>query len=74
MSLGNNFTFMGNQYRLIIDDDEYFIDLLFYHRGLQALVAFELNFWDDAFLCKNILLLSAFTEVFPRRNTFWRPA
>lgn len=43
MSLGKEFTFMGNQYRLIVDDKEYFIDLLFYHRGLQALVAFELK-------------------------------
>lgn len=43
MSLGNDFTFMGNQYRLMIENDEYFIDLLFFHRGLQALVAFELK-------------------------------
>ena len=43
MSLGNDFTFMGNQYRLLIDEDEYFIDLLFFHRGLKALVAFELK-------------------------------
>lgn len=43
MSLGNDFTFMGNQYRLMVENDEYFIDLLFFHRGLQALVAFELK-------------------------------
>lgn len=43
MSLGNDFTFMGNQYRLLVSDEEYFIDLLFFHRGLQALVAFELK-------------------------------
>lgn len=43
MSLGNDFTFMGNQYRLKVSDDEYFIDLLFFHRGLQSLVAFELK-------------------------------
>tara|TARA_R110002050_G_scaffold147017_1_gene272635 strand:- start:15699 stop:16799 length:1101 start_codon:yes stop_codon:yes gene_type:complete len=43
MSLGNDFTFMGNQYRLKIIEDEYFIDLLFFHRGLQSLVAFELK-------------------------------
>jgi hypothetical protein len=34
---------MGNQYRIIIDEDEYFIDLLFYHRELQSLIAFELK-------------------------------
>jgi predicted nuclease of restriction endonuclease-like (RecB) superfamily len=43
MSLGNDFSFLGNQYRLIVGDDEYFIDLLFFHRGLQSLVAFELK-------------------------------
>ena len=43
MSLGNDFTFMGNQYRLKVSEDEYFIDLLFFHRGLQSLVAFELK-------------------------------
>lgn len=43
MSLGNDFTFIGNQHRLIVDEDEYFIDLLFFHRGLQSLVAVELK-------------------------------
>ena len=43
MSLGNEFTFMGNQYRVIVDEKERFIDLLFYHRELQCLVAFELK-------------------------------
>ncbi len=43
MSLGTGFTFIGNQYRLIVYDDEFFIDLLFYNRNIQALVAFELK-------------------------------
>ena len=43
MSLGNDFTFMGNQFRVIVSEDEYFIDLLFFHRGLQSLIAFELK-------------------------------
>lgn len=43
MSLGNDFTFMGNQFRILVEEDEYYIDLLFFHRGLQALVAFELK-------------------------------
>lgn len=43
MSLGSDFAFMGNQYRLIVEEDEFFIDLLFYNRKLQALVAFELK-------------------------------
>jgi predicted nuclease of restriction endonuclease-like (RecB) superfamily len=43
LSLGNDFAFIGNQYRLIVDEQEYFIDLLFYNRKLQCLVAFELK-------------------------------
>ncbi len=43
MSLGADFAFIGNQYRLIVDDEEYFIDLLFFNRRLQCLVAFELK-------------------------------
>lgn len=39
MALGSNFSFLGNQYRLIVDEQEYFIDLLFFNRHLQALVA-----------------------------------
>ncbi|OQX80370.1 MAG: hypothetical protein B6D61_02070 [Bacteroidetes bacterium 4484_249] len=43
MSLGNEFAFMGNQYRLIVEEREYYIDLLFFNRKLQALVAFDLK-------------------------------
>ena len=37
--LGNVFPYMGNQYRLTVDDKAYFIDLLFYNRRLKCLVA-----------------------------------
>jgi predicted nuclease of restriction endonuclease-like (RecB) superfamily len=37
------FAFVGNQFRVQIDDNEYFIDLLLYHRQLQSLVAIELK-------------------------------
>lgn len=43
MSLGNDFSFLGNQYRIRVSEEEFFIDLLFFHRGLQALIAFELK-------------------------------
>ena len=43
MSLGNDFAFMGNQYRLIVNGKERFIDLLFYHRRMRCLVAIELK-------------------------------
>ena len=41
--MGGIFTFMGSQYRLEIDNEEYFIDLLLYHRRLKCLVAVELK-------------------------------
>lgn len=43
MAFGQDFTFMGNQYRLTVDEEDLFVDLLFYHRGLRCLVAVELK-------------------------------
>jgi len=43
MALGADFTFIGNQFRILVADDEFFIDLLFFNRKLQALVAIELK-------------------------------
>lgn len=43
LSIGKDFAFMGNQYRLIVEKQEYFVDLLFFNRRLQCLVAFELK-------------------------------
>jgi len=43
MSLGSDFAFIGNQYRLMVEDEEYFLDLLFFNRRLQCLVVFELK-------------------------------
>ena len=43
LELGYGFCFVGRQHRLKLGKKEYFIDLLFYHRFLKALVAFELK-------------------------------
>ena len=43
LQMGKGFCFIGNQYRLEVDGDEFFIDLLFFNRLLQCLVAFELK-------------------------------
>ena len=43
LELGYGFCFVGRQYRLTLGKKEYFIDLLFYHRFLKALVAFDLK-------------------------------
>ena len=42
LQMGKGFCFIGNQYRLEVDGDEFFIDLLFFNRLLQCLVAFDL--------------------------------
>ena len=41
--MGGMFTFVGSQYRLEVDGQEYFIDLLLFHRRLRCLVAIELE-------------------------------
>lgn len=43
LELGKGFTFIGNQYRLSLNDKEYFVDLLFFNRILKCLVAIELK-------------------------------
>jgi predicted nuclease of restriction endonuclease-like (RecB) superfamily len=43
LELGYGFCFVGRQYRLVLGKKEYFVDLLFYHRFLKALVAFDLK-------------------------------
>jgi predicted nuclease of restriction endonuclease-like (RecB) superfamily len=43
LEMGNQFTFIGNQFKLQIEDKDYYIDLLLYHRELQCLVAIELK-------------------------------
>lgn len=42
-AMGGMFAFMGSQYCLEVEGDEYFIDLLLFHRRLRALVAIELK-------------------------------
>ena len=43
VQMGNDFAFMGNQYRIEVDGEEYFIDLLLFHRRLKSLIAIELK-------------------------------
>jgi len=44
--MGGDFSFIGNQYKLDVDGEEFFIDLLLYHRRLKSLVAIELKVTD----------------------------
>lgn len=43
LELGKDFIFIAEEYKLQVGNSDFFIDLLFYHRSLQCLVAFELK-------------------------------
>ena len=43
MELGNGFTFVERQKRMIIDGEDFYLDLLFYHRKLHRLIAIDLK-------------------------------
>jgi predicted nuclease of restriction endonuclease-like (RecB) superfamily len=43
LELGKDFLFIEEEYKLQVGNSDFYVDLLFYHRGLQCLVAFELK-------------------------------
>lgn len=43
VEFGSDFAFMARQKRITIDNEDYYIDLLFYHRRLKCLVAIDLK-------------------------------
>jgi len=43
LEMGKGFTFIGNQHKLVLGSNEYFVDLLFFNRILKCLVAIELK-------------------------------
>ena len=43
LEVGKDFTFIDEEYKVQVGNEDYRIDLLFFHRGLQCLVAFELK-------------------------------
>ncbi len=43
LELGKGFTFVGRQKRITIDNEHYYIDLIFYHRILKCLVLIDLK-------------------------------
>jgi len=64
MALGTDFTFIGNQHRLIVDERDFFVDLLFFNRKLQSLVAIDLKKKDfrPEYVGKMNFYLSALDE------------
>lgn len=43
LELGVGFTFVARQKRITVDGDDYYLDLLFFHRGLRRLIAMDLK-------------------------------
>jgi predicted nuclease of restriction endonuclease-like (RecB) superfamily len=43
LEIGKDFTFIGKEVKVQVGSSDFFLDLLFFHRGLQCLVAFELK-------------------------------
>ena len=43
IELGNGFCFVDRQKRMVIDGDDFYLDLLFYHRKLHRLIAIDLK-------------------------------
>jgi len=64
LELGKDFLFIGEEYKLQIGNSDFFIDLLFYHRGLQCLVAFELK--ADKFKPDHLGQLNFYLEALDR--------
>ena len=50
LELGVGFSFMGHQYRLEVEGDEFFVDLLFYHVRLRSYVAYSHDFGSQLHL------------------------
>ncbi len=46
LELGVDFAFLARQKRITVDHDDYYLDLLFFHRGLRRLIAIELKLGD----------------------------
>jgi len=64
LELGKDFVFIGEEYKLQVGNSDFFIDLLFYHRGLQCLVAFELK--ADKFKPDHLGQLNFYLEALDR--------
>jgi predicted nuclease of restriction endonuclease-like (RecB) superfamily len=64
LELGKDFLFIAEEYKLQVGNSDFFIDLLFYHRGLQCLVAFELK--ADKFKPDHLGQLNFYLEALDR--------
>ena len=66
LEIGKDFTFVAEEYRVMVGNSDYYIDLLFYHRGLACLVAFELKI--GAFKPEHIGKMNFYLEALDREH------
>ena len=66
LEIGKDFTFVGEEYKVMVGNSDYHIDLLFYHRGLGCLVAFELKI--GAFKPEHIGKMNFYLEALDREH------
>ncbi len=64
LELGKDFLFVSEEYKVMVGNSDFYIDLLFYHRGLQCLVAFELK--TDKFIPEYLGKLNFYLEALDR--------
>ncbi|SUX42746.1 PDDEXK nuclease domain-containing protein [Chryseobacterium indoltheticum] len=64
LELGKDFLFVSQEYKVQVGNSDFYIDLLFFHRGLQCLVAFELK--ADKFRPEHLGQLNFYLEALDR--------
>lgn len=64
LELGKDFIFIAEEYKMMVGNTDFYLDLLFFHRGLQCLVAFELK--ADKFKPEHLGQLNFYLEALDR--------
>jgi predicted nuclease of restriction endonuclease-like (RecB) superfamily len=64
LEIGKDFLFVGEEYRVQVGNSDFYIDLLFFHRDLQCLIAFELK--ADKFKPEHLGQLNFYLEALDR--------
>ena len=64
LELGKDFLFIDKEYKVQVGNNDFYIDLLFYHRGIQCLVAFELK--ADKFKPEHLGRINSYLEALDR--------
>ena len=70
LELGKDFTFIDEEYKMQVGGDDFRIDLLFFHRGLQCLVAMELKIgkFKPEYISKMDFYLEALDRQVKKKN------